>query len=134
MNKYFLTLITLLALPLLSEKNSAEMIVKPGDVWVLQTRSNKMSPMNSEVLYFMPNDAYSTYQARKFGDWDTFSMTDSRNLERLNTGDSIELVESKFSDKIYKVKLLNGFNKGRNFFIITDDLKDNFSIMEQPNE
>ena len=112
MNKYFLTLITLLALPLLSEKNSAEMIVKSGDVWVLQTRSNKMSPMNSEVLYFMPNDAYSTYQARKFGDWDTFSMTDSRDLERLNTGDSIEIVESQFRDKIYKVKLLNGFNKG----------------------
>ena len=134
MNRYFLSLITFFVLPLLSDKNFDEISVSSGDVWVLETRSNKMSPMNSEVLYFMPNDAYSTYQARKFGNWDIFSITDSRNLERLNTGDTIEIVESKYREKVYEVKLLNGFNKNKNFFIITDDLIDNFSIKEQSNE
>ena len=134
MNRYFLSLITFFALPLLSDKNFDEIKVSSGDIWVLETRSYKMSPMNSEVLYFMPNDAYSTYQARKFGNWDIFSITDSRNLERLNTGDTIEIVESKYREKVYEVKLLNGFNKNKNFFIITDDLIDNFSIKEQPNE
>jgi hypothetical protein len=134
MNRYFLSLITFFALPLLSDKNFDEIKVSSGDIWVLETRSYKMSPMNSEVLYFMPNDAYSTYQARKFGNWDIFSITDSRNLERLNTGDTIEIVESKYREKVYEVKLLNGFNKNKNFFIITDDLIDNFSIKEQSNE
>ena len=134
MNRYFFCLITFLTLHILSDKNYEEKMVILGDIWVLETRSNKMSPMNSEVLYFMPNDAYSTYQARKFGNWDIFSITDSRNLERLNTGDTIEIVESKYREKVYEVKLLNGFNKNKNFFIITDDLIDNFSIKEQPNE
>ena len=55
---------------------------------------------------------------------------DTRNLERLNTGDTLEIVKPKFKNKIYEVKLMDGFNKNRNFFIITDDLKKNFKQME----
>ena len=92
-----------------------------------------MSLANSEVLYFMLNDALNTYQARRFNDWDEFSSVDSRNLERLNKGDRIRVLESKFGDKVYKVKLLDG-KKNRNYFIIGEDLTKNFKLMELENE
>ena len=78
----------------------------------------------------MSSDAINTYNARQFGDWDSFSIVDTRNLERLNTGDTLEIVKPRFNKKIYEVKLMDGFNKNRNFFIITDDLKNNFKQME----
>ena len=64
----------------------------------------------------MSSDAINTYNARQFGDWDSFSIVDTRNLERLNTGDTLEIVKPKFNNKIYEVKLMDGFNKNRNFF------------------
>ena len=78
----------------------------------------------------MPNDAINTFQARRFNDWDDFSITDSRNLVRLNTGDRIKIIEPRHNTKIYKVMLLDGFEKNRDFFIITEDLKKNFKITE----
>ena len=80
-----------------------------GDKWYLSANSNKLSSTDSKVLYFMPNDAYHTYRARKFGNWDIFSIVDSRNIERLNKGDAIEIIDSKYNDKVYKVKLLEWF-------------------------
>ena len=38
--------------------------VEIGQIWSLETRSNKLSVGNSKVLYFFSNDAYNTYQAR----------------------------------------------------------------------
>ena len=133
MNKYLLTLIICISLPIISNDNKVEAVIEKSSEWVLIKRSSKMSPANSEVLYFMLNDAVNTYQARRFNDWDEFSSVDSRNLERLNKGDRVRVLESKFGDKIYKVKLLDG-KKNRNFFIITEDLKKNFKLMTLENE
>ncbi len=35
-----------------------------------------------------------------------FSIVDSRDIERLNKGDSIQLIDSAYNKKVYKVKLL----------------------------
>ena len=132
MNKYLFSIIlaTTLSNSIFATDYPTKPTLNKGDQWVLETRSNKLSPTNSEVLYFMSSDAINTYNARQFGDWDSFSIVDTRNLERLNTGDTLEIVKPRFNNKIYEVKLMNGFNRNRNFFIITDDLKNNFKQME----
>lgn len=122
-----LTAICLLTTSLYSESNPFFQI---GEKWYLSVNSNKLSPTNSKVLYFMPNDAYHTYRARKFGDWDKFSMVDSRNIERLNKGDIIEIIDTKYNEKIIEVKLLSGFNKNKNFYVIKDDLKRFYKLSE----
>jgi|TARA_B100001093_G_scaffold314191_1_gene299788 hypothetical protein len=132
MNKYLFSIILAATLSnsIFGTEDPSKLALKKGDKWVLETRSNKFSRTNSEVLYHMPSDAINTYNARQFGDWDSFSIVDTRNLERLNTGDTLEIVKPRFNNKIYEVKLMDGFNKNRNFFIITDDLKNNFKQME----
>ena len=99
---------------------------------MLEARSSKLSPTNSKVLYLMPSDAYHTYNARKFGDWDTFSIVDSRDLERLNKGDVIEIVEPKYNEKIYKVWLLNNKSSiNKNFYVISEDLIEFFKPLKE---
>ena len=111
-----------------------ENIFNEGDHWVLEARSNRLSS-DSKVLYYMPSDAYHTYYAREFGDWDTFSIVDSRDIERLSKGDVIQIIESEYNEKVYKVKLLSGFNKGRIFYVITEDLINYYKpSQEQINE
>ena len=132
MSKYFLSFLFLFSLEIISEEVTS---VNIGEEWFLNSRSNKLSPTNSKVLYFMPNDAYHTYRARQFGDWDVFSIVDDRNLERLNKGDVIQILEPSFNEKIYKVKLMNGSSKNKDFFIITEDLiKYYMPLKEQNNE
>ena len=104
--------------------------IEMGQTWSLKTRSNKSSIGDSEVLYFFSNDAYNTYQARRFSDWDRFSIVDGRNLVRLNTGDRVEILKSKHQSKIYEVKLLDGFQKNRRYFLIKEDLINDFRLME----
>ena len=130
MNKYILTLLIFSSFQAYASEDTLAIELKSDQIWSLHKRSNKMSPSNSEVLYFMPNDAINTFQARRFNDWDDFSITDSRNLVRLNTGDRIKIIEPRHNTKIYKVMLLDGFEKNRDFFIITEDLKKNFKITE----
>ena len=55
---------------------------------------------------------------------------DSRDIEKLNTGYKIQILESKFNSKIYKVKLLDGMNKNRNYFMIAEELERNYIFME----
>ncbi|MDA9765840.1 hypothetical protein N9C99_00675 [Gammaproteobacteria bacterium] len=132
MNKYFLSFLFLFSLEIISEDIIS---INIGEEWFLDSRSNKLSPTNSKVLYFMPNDAYHTYRARQFGDWDVFSIVDDRNLERLNKDDVIQIVEPSFNEKIYKVKLMNGSSKNKDFFIITEDLIKYYKpLKEQNNE
>lgn len=108
--------------------------VEIGQIWSLETRSNKLSVGNSKVLYFFSNDAYNTYQARRFSDWDQFSVIDAKNLVRLNTGDKIEILKSKHHEKIFEVKLLDGFEKNRIYFTIKEDLLNDFKLIGQKNE
>ena len=134
MNKILLTLASMLLLPVLISEETK--IQKPalGDIWQLETRSSRLSNSGSEVLYYLPSDAYNTYRARKFNDWDEFSVIDSRDIEKLNTGYKIQLIESKFNSKIYKVKLLDGMNKNRNYFMIAEELERNYKFMENIDE
>tara|TARA_B100000073_G_C23674037_1_gene549815 strand:+ start:650 stop:1021 length:372 start_codon:yes stop_codon:yes gene_type:complete len=111
-----------------------ENIIKLGQTWSLEAKSNKLSVGNSKVLFFFSNDAFNTYQARKFSDWDNFSIIDSRNLVRLNTGDQIKIVNSRYQEKIYEVILLDGFEKNRKYFVIKEDLLNDFKLMEQNHE
>ena len=104
--------------------------IEQGQTWYLEARSNKLTPSSSKVLYFFSNDAYNTYQARIFSDWDRFSIVDSRNLVRLNKGDRVQIIESKHFEKIYKVMLLDGFEKNREYFVIKDDLLKYFRLNE----
>lgn len=134
MNKILLTLASMLLLPALITEETK--IQKPalGDIWQLETRSSRLSNSGSEVLYYLPSDAYNTYRARKFNDCDEFSVVDSRDIEKLNTGYKIQLIESKFNSKIYKVKLLDGMNKNRNYFMIAEELERNYKFMENVDE
>ena len=134
MNKILLTLASMLLLPVLISEETK--IQKPalGDIWQLETRSSRLSNSGSEVLYYLPSDAYNTYRARKFNDWDEFSVVDSRDIEKLNTCYKIQLIESKFNSKIYKVKLLDGMNKNRNYFMIAEELERNYKFMENVDE
>jgi hypothetical protein len=134
MNKILLTLASMLLFPVLISEETK--IQKPalGDIWQLETRSSRLSNSGSEVLYYLPSDAYNTYRARKFNDWDEFSVVDSRDIEKLNTGYKIQLIESKFNSKIYKVKLLDGMNKNRNYFMIAEELERNYKFMENIDE
>jgi len=109
---------------------SQENLINEGEIWILDTRSNRLSS-DSKVLYHMPSDAYNTLHARKFGNWDIFSVVDSRDLQRLNKGDSIEILESKYSDRVYAVKLLSGFNKNKKFYVIAEDLQSYFRLNEE---
>ena len=102
--------------------------IEEGQTWYLQSRSNKLTPSNSKVLYFFSNDAYNIHQARLFSDWDRFSIIDSKNLVRLNTGDRIEILKSKHFEKIYEVKLLDGFEKNRKYYVIKDDLLKHYKL------
>ena len=132
MKKILLSFVFILILPVLGLGLDETKVQKPspGDIWQLETRSSRLSNSGSEVLYYLPSDAYNTYRARKFNDWDEFSVVDSRDIEKLNTGYKIQILESKFNSKIYKVKLLDGMNKNRNYFIIAEELERNYIFME----
>ena len=75
-------------------------------------------------------DAFNTYQARKFNDWDQFSIVDGRNLVRLNKGDRIKIIKPKHQEEIYEVELLDGFEKNKKYYVIKEDLFLDFSLME----
>ena len=130
MNKYILTLLISLSFQGFASTDTSDIEIISDQLWSLNKRSNKLSPANSEVLYLMPNDAINTLHARRFNDWDEFSVIDSRNLVRLNKGDTVKIVESRYNNQIHKVMLLDGFEKNREFFIITKDLKKNFKLIE----
>lgn len=129
MIKVFIIL-SILIVPNMHSYDDETSKIEIGQTWSLETRSNKSSIGDSEVLYFFSNDAYNTYQARRFSDWDRFSIVDGRNLVRLNTGDRVEILKSKHQSKIYEVKLLDGFQKNRRYFLIKEDLINDFRLME----
>ena len=123
----FLT-IMLLVTDVNSENN--EIIIEEGQTWALEKRSTKFSPTNSKVLYYFSIDALNTYQARKFNDWDQFSIVDGRNLVRLNKGDRIKIIKPKHQDEIYEVELLDGFEKNKKYFVIKEDLFSDFALTD----
>ena len=106
-----------------------------GTIWQLVKNGSSNSSFGSgQVVYFLSSDAYHTHRSRKFQTWDTFSMVDGRNLVRLKKNEGIEIVESKFNNSIYEVKLLNGFYKGKTYYLIADELEKNFKQEIKDND
>ena len=98
-----------------------------GTVWQLvKNGSHSFSFGGGQVVYFLSSDAYHTHRSRKFQTWDVFSIVDGRNLVRLKKNESIEIVASRFNNSIYEVKLLDGFHKGKTYYLIADELEKNF--------
>ena len=136
--KYLLLFSLILATPSLlaettDETDSAANIL--GTIWQLVKNGSSNSSFGSgQVVYFLSSDAYHTHRSRKFQTWDTFSMVDARNLVRLKKNESIEIVASKFNNSIYEVKLLNGFYKGKTYYLIADELEKNFKQEIKDND
>ena len=61
-------------------------------------------------------------------------MVDGRNLVRLKKNESIEILAAKFNDSIYEIKLLDGFYKGKTYYLIAEELKKNFKRETKDNE
>ena len=134
--KYIFVLGIILLVPNLfaEEKDEAETDII-GTVWQLvKNGSPSHSFGTGQVVYFLPSDAYHTFRSRKFQTWDAFSMVDGRNLVRLKKNDGIQIVNSKRNNSIYEVKLLNGFNKGRTYYLIAEELEKNFKQESNENE
>ena len=136
LKRYIFTLGIILLAPNLfaveKDKATTDLI---GSVWQLvKNGSPSHSFGTGQVVYFLPSDAYHTLRSRKFQTWDAFSMVDGRNLVRLKKNDGIQIVNSKRSDSIYEVKLLNGFNKGRTYYLIAEELEKNFKQELKENE
>ncbi len=136
LKKYLL----LFSLIIVTPNLSAEIADDPevdlmGTVWQLIKNGSQSSSFGSgQVVYFLSSDAYHTHRSRKFQTWDTFSMVDGRNLVRLKKNESIEIIASKFNDSIYEVKLLDGFYKGKTYYLIADELEKNFKQEIKDND
>ena len=128
MKTKFILLTFIFSFASIFDAKDAQSSIEEGQTWYLESRSNKLTPSNSKVLYFFSNDAYNIHQARLFSDWDRFSIIDSKNLVRLNTGDRVEILKSKHFEKIYEVKLLDGFEKNRKYYVIKDDLLKHYKL------
>ena len=136
--KYLLLYSLILTTPNLLAENAddsdpaAELL---GTVWQLVKNGSSNSSFGSgQVVYFLSSDAHNTHRSRKFQNWDKFSMVDGRNLVRLKKNESIEIVASKYSNSIYEVKLLNGFYKGKTYYLIAGELEKNFKQEIKDND
>ena len=136
LKKYFLIFSLIIATPaLLAETTNDSASDLTGTVWQLVKNASPSSSFGSgQVVYFLSSDAYHTHRSRKFQTWDTFSMVDGRNLVRLKKNESIKIVASKFNDSIYEVKLLEGFYKGKTYYLIADELEKNFKQETKDND
>ena len=134
--KHLLLFILIIATPnLLAETADDPAADLMGTVWQLVKNGSPNSSFGSgQVVYFLSSDAYHTHRSRKFQTWDIFSMVDGRNLVRLKKNESIQIVASKFKDSIYEVKLLDGFYKGKTYYLIADELEKNFKQEIKDNE
>ena len=136
LKKYLLVFSLIIVTPNLSAEIADDPAVDlMGTVWQLIKNGSQSSSFGSgQVVYFLSSDAYHTHRSRKFQTWDTFSMVDGRNLVRLKKNESIEIVASKFNDSIFEVKLLDGFYKGKTYYLIADELEKNFKQEIEDND
>ena len=134
--KYLLLFsLSLFVLDLAAETKEDQQQDFMGTVWQLvKNGSHSFSFGGGQVVYFLSSDAYHTHRSRKFQTWDTFSMVDGRNLVRLKKNEGIEIIASKFNNSIYEVKLLDGFYKGKTYYLIADELEKNFKQEIKDND
>ena len=136
LKKYFFIFSLIISTPVLLAETGDDISTDlKGTVWQLVKNGSPSSSFGSgQVVYFLSSDAYHTHRSRKFQTWDTFSMVDGRNLVRLKKNESIEILASKFNDSIYEVKLLDGFYKGKSYYLIADELEKNFKQETKDND
>ena len=136
LKKYFFIFSLIISTPVLLAETGDDISTDlKGTVWQLVKNGSPSSSFGSgQVVYFLSSDAYHTHRSRKFQTWDTFSMVDGRNLVRLKKNQSIEILASKFNDSIYEVKLLDGFYKGKSYYLIADELEKNFKQEIKDND
>ena len=130
MKHLLLTALIFFSIQNFSEESEKE-LVNIGEIWTLGSSSGNTMSIGGEVLYLMPNSAYETYRSRKFGDWNQFSIIDTRNLVKLRRGYQIKIIEGLYQNNIFKVKLLSGNSKGRKYYVITEDLLKKYTVEEQ---
>ena len=136
MNKKIFLLGIFLLLPVAqAEKKDESDHPQTGSIWQLvKNGSHNLSSGSGQVVYFLSSDAYHTYRSRKFQMWDSFSSVDVRNLVRLQKNDAVKIIDFKFEGAIYKVELLDGFHKGKKYYLIGEELKKNFKQENKQNE
>ena len=136
MNKKIFLLGIFVLLPVAqAEKKDESDNPQTGSIWQLvKNGSPNLSSGPGQVVYFLSSDAYHTYRSRKFQMWDSFSSVDVRNLVRLQKNDAVKIIDFKFEGAIYKVELLDGFHKGKKFYLIGEELKKNFKQENKQNE
>ena len=133
--KIFLLGIFLLIPAAQAEEKHESDIPEAGSIWQLvKNGSPNLSSGPGQVVYFLSSDAYHTYMSREFQMWDRFSSVDARNLVRLQKNDAVKIIDFKFEGAIYKVELLDGFHKGKIFYLIGEELKKNFKEESKQNE
>ena len=133
--KIFLLGIFLLIPAAQAEEKHESDIPEAGSIWQLvKNGSPNLSSGPGQVVYFLSSDAYHTYRSRKFQMWDSFSSVDVRNLVRLQKNDAVKIIDFKFQGAIYKVELLDGFHKGKKYYLIGEELKKNFKQENKQNE
>ena len=136
LKKYLLLFSLIIGTPnLLAETTDDPVADLMGTVWQLIKNGSQSSSFGSgQVVYFLSSDAINTHRSRKFQTWDTFSMVDGRNLVRLKKNESIKIITPKFNNSIYEVKLLDGFYKGKTYYLIADELEKNFNQEIEDND
>ena len=133
--KIFLLGIFLLIPAAQTEEKYGSDIPEAGSIWqLIKNGSPNLSSGPGQVVYFLSSDAYHTYRSRKFQMWDSFSSVDVRNLVRLQKNDAVKIIDFKFEGAIYKVELLDGFHKGKKYYLIGEELKKNFKQENKQNE
>ena len=133
--KIFLLGIFLLIPAAQSDEKHESDIPETGSIWqLIKNGSPNLSSGPGQVVYFLSSDAYHTYRSRKFQMWDSFSSVDVRNLVRLQKNDAVKIIDFKFEGAIYKVELLDGFHKGKKYYLIGEELKKNFKQENKQNE
>ena len=133
--KIFILGIFLLISVAQAEEKGESNYPQTGSIWYLvKNGSPNLSSGPGQVVYFLSSDAYHTYMSREFQMWDRFSSVDARNLVRLQKNDAVKIIDFKFEGAIYKVELLDGFHKGKKFYIIGEELKKNFKQENKQNE
>ena len=133
--KIFILGIFLLVCVAQAEEKGESNYPQTGSIWYLvKNGSPNLSSGPGQVVYFLSSDAYHTYMSREFQMWDRFSSVDARNLVRLQKNDAVKIIDFKFEGAIYKVELLDGFHKGKKFYLIGEELKKNFKQENKLNE
>ena len=107
-----------------------------GSTWqLIRNGSYSQSHGVGQVVYFLSSDAYHTHRSRKKPNVGCiFHLLTQEILVRLKKNDELTIIDTRFNGAIHEVKLLNGFYKGKTYFLIADELEKNFKQETEEDE